>query len=198
MYVCVGRIRCISCSDSPTFETRQREKGKDNLTMHMAEVFPWLASLDCDCFHLTSKAPTTARDLFINYSDGLGISLWGHSITTWTRFWLFLTTYLPRRGHFLPKTWTKRSIIWPPTHLILSTSFLNDLFFYDSHFVLQMHKCPFCINITVNVTFLHKKCLQTLIRSNVIKFFSLAGFLLHYFAIYLLFLLSAAKDAELA
>ena len=74
MYVCVGRIRCISCSDSPTFETRQREKGKDNLTMHMAEVFPWLASLDCDCFHLTSKAPTTARDLFINYSDGLGIS----------------------------------------------------------------------------------------------------------------------------
>ena len=74
MYVCVGRIRCISCSDSPTFETRQREKGKDNLTMHMAEVFPWLASLDCDCFHLTSKA-VTARDLFINYSDGLGISL---------------------------------------------------------------------------------------------------------------------------
>ena len=74
MYVCVGRIRCISCSDSPTFETRQREKGKDNLTMHMAEVFPWLASLDCDCFHLTSKA-ATARDLFINYSDGLGISL---------------------------------------------------------------------------------------------------------------------------
>ena len=26
----------------------------------------------------------------------------GRSITTWTRFWLFLTTYLPRCGHFLP------------------------------------------------------------------------------------------------
>ena len=26
----------------------------------------------------------------------------GRSITMWKRFWPFLTTYLPRRGHFLP------------------------------------------------------------------------------------------------
>ena len=48
-------------------------------------------------------------------------SLGGHSITTWTWFCPFLTTYLPPRGHFLPWTWTKIGMLWPPTHLILST-----------------------------------------------------------------------------
>ena len=37
----------------------------------------------------------------------------GHSLTTSTRFWSFLTTYLPLRGHFLLWAWTKIGIFWP-------------------------------------------------------------------------------------
>ena len=37
-----------------------------------------------------------------------------------------MTTYLPRRGQSLTRTWTKIGVYWPPTHLNLSTSFLND------------------------------------------------------------------------
>ena len=50
----------------------------------------------------------------------------GHSIFTWILFLPFLTAYLPRRGQSLIRTWTKIGVYWPPTHLNLSTSFLND------------------------------------------------------------------------
>ena len=41
-----------------------------------------------------------------NFGDQ-SLVIWGYSITTWTKFRLFLTTYLPLRGHFLQWTRTK-------------------------------------------------------------------------------------------
>ena len=44
----------------------------------------------------------------------------GHSITTWTWFHPFGTTYLPT------STWAIIDVFWPPTLFIVSTWFLND------------------------------------------------------------------------
>ena len=48
-----------------------------------------------------------------------------HSMTTWTQFCPFLTTYSPPYGKFklsVDKNWH----FWPPTHLFISTQSLND------------------------------------------------------------------------
>ena len=60
----------------------------------------------------------------------LKTKIWGrlireHSQTTLTGFCLFLTTY-PLSWQFLPyKHWQKVNIFWLPTHLFLSTKFMN-------------------------------------------------------------------------
>ena len=72
-----------------------------------------------------------------------------------------------------------------PPHLIHIVS-ERPLFLWLT-FCTENAQVSFFAFITVNVTFLHKNCLQTLIRSNVIKFFNLASFLLppsHTFALF--------------
>ena len=47
----------------------------------------------------------------------------GHSTTTWTEFFHFLTPHPPAWTVFIPWAWTKTDIFWPPapSALILST-----------------------------------------------------------------------------
>ena len=54
-----------------------------------------------------------------NFGDQ-SLVIWGHSITTWTKFRLFLTTYLPLRGHFLHWTQTINWLSWTtsPPHFV--------------------------------------------------------------------------------
>ena len=81
----------------------------------------------------------------------------GHSITTWTWFCPFTTTYLPPRGHFLPWTWTKikiksfESIIYKNLHikkLMLGTSEFRGL--VNKTFVPATHRT------SVSVFFVHQ------------------------------------------
>ena len=66
----------------------------------------------------------------------------GHSIFTWILLLPFLTAYLPWRGQFLTRKWTKIGAYWPPTHVNLSTSFLND------HWLLLLVNCG--VSRTIN------------------------------------------------
>ena len=104
--------------------------------------------------------------------DDLPTSKWTSSIGIRVQNEKYITTYPPHLAHIVSE---RLLSLW------LTFCTVNA-------------QVSFFAFITDNVTFLRKKCLQTVIRLNMIKFFSLAGFFCNTFCnLFVVFVISSER-----